>query len=66
MIRYCVSSVDDRLMEREKELRIASTSSSSALRDYDRLNAERKEREIRDDLYSEQTKVGDLLLHHAA
>jgi len=53
-------------MEREKELRIASTSSSSALRDYDRLNAERKEREIRDDLYSEQTKVGDLLLHHAA
>lgn len=54
VIRYCVSSVDDRLAEREKELRNAT---SSDMRDFERLNAERKERELRDDLYSEQTKV---------
>lgn len=59
VIRYCVSSVDDRLAEREKELRKAT---SPDTRDYDRLNADRKEREIRDDLYSEQTKVGVLEL----
>ncbi|KAK9897489.1 hypothetical protein P389DRAFT_57683 [Cystobasidium minutum MCA 4210] len=53
VIRYCVSSVDDRLAEREKELRNAT---SSSMRDYERLDANRKEREIRDDLYSEQTK----------
>lgn len=57
MIKHCVSSVDARLLDREKELRATTSTSSSSLRDFEKLDANRKERELRDDLFIEETKV---------
>lgn len=59
VIRHCVATVDDRLKEKHDDLQDARARSSKS--DYDRLDADRKERQVKDELYTEQTRVRPLI-----
>ncbi len=55
VIRHCVATVDDRLQEKHDDLQDAR--SQMAKNDYDRLDADRREKQVKDELYTEQTRV---------
>lgn len=60
IIRYCASTVDDRLKDREAELSDVidkEEQQQERRRDFDRLDAGRSANNVRDDLFSEQVKV---------
>jgi hypothetical protein len=50
-----VVTVDDRLQEKHGDLAYAKAKTMN--NDYDRLDADRKERQVKDELYTEQTRV---------
>jgi len=52
VVRYCVSTVDDRLLARDREIRDAGGNE-----EFERLDRDRA-RSVREGIYLEETKVG--------
>ena len=55
VIRHCVAATDERVQDRVSDLQQAKAREKAV--DYDRLDADREARRVRDELYSEEARV---------